>query len=96
MYIESSPADQLQPKHTTMHYAKPGDPRGYRLSRALRRGHEAGDSRSIARSFPTRIDITPPVWWKDSRAFTFEYNQRGHQAYTVIEVDANTGTARAL
>ena len=24
-YIESSPADQIQPKHSTIHYAKPGD-----------------------------------------------------------------------
>ena len=25
VYIESSPTDQIQPKHTTVHYAKPGD-----------------------------------------------------------------------
>src|SRR5581483_3676056 len=25
MYIESSPADQIQPKHMMIHYAKPGD-----------------------------------------------------------------------
>jgi dipeptidyl aminopeptidase/acylaminoacyl peptidase len=36
------------------------------------------------------------VWWKDGRAFTFEYNQRGHQVYRVIEVDGGTGQARAL
>src|SRR5262249_33125480 len=31
-----------------------------------------------------------------SRGFTFEYNERGHQAYKVIEVDAATGKARAV
>ena len=36
------------------------------------------------------------MWWKDSRGFTFEYNQRGHQAYTVIEGDAYTGKTRPL
>jgi dipeptidyl aminopeptidase/acylaminoacyl peptidase len=36
------------------------------------------------------------IWWKDSRAFTFEYNRRGHQVYRIIEVDAATGKARAL
>jgi dipeptidyl aminopeptidase/acylaminoacyl peptidase len=36
------------------------------------------------------------VWRADSRAFTFEYNQRGHQVYRVIEVDAATGAARAV
>src|SRR5207247_2308582 len=36
------------------------------------------------------------VWRKDARAFTFEYNERGHQVYRVIEVDAATGEARAV
>jgi len=40
--------------------------------------------------------MTRPVWWKDSRAFTFEYNQRGHQAFRIIEVDGTTGRARAM
>src|SRR3954467_6119530 len=46
--------------------------------------------------FPNPYNLTPPVWWKDSRAFTFEYNQRGHQVYRVIEVDARTAQARSL
>ena len=45
---------------------------------------------------PYAHDRRPCVWWKDSRAFTFEYNQRGHQVYRVIEVDAATGKPRAL
>jgi dipeptidyl aminopeptidase/acylaminoacyl peptidase len=36
------------------------------------------------------------VWHEDGRSLTFEYNQRGHQAYRVIEVDAATGKARAV
>ncbi len=95
MYIDSSPADQLQPKHMTVHYAKPGDPVDIAFpvlfDVASRKGTEI--DRTL---FPNPYDITPPVWWKDSRAFTFEYNQRGHQAYKVIEVDAKTGNARAL
>jgi dipeptidyl aminopeptidase/acylaminoacyl peptidase len=46
--------------------------------------------------FPNAYNLMPASWWNDSRAFTFEYNQRGHQVYRVIEVDANTGRARAL
>ena len=95
MYIESSPADELQPKHMTVHYAKPGDPVDVAypvlFDVASRKGLEI--DRTL---FPNPYDITPPVWWKDNRAFTFEYNQRGHQAYKIIEVDANTGTPRAL
>ncbi len=36
------------------------------------------------------------LWRKDSRAFTFDYNQRGHQLYRVLEVDAQTAKPRAL
>jgi dipeptidyl aminopeptidase/acylaminoacyl peptidase len=46
--------------------------------------------------FPNPYSLSNPAWWKDGRAFTFEYNQRGHQVYRVIEVDAVTGKARAL
>jgi dipeptidyl aminopeptidase/acylaminoacyl peptidase len=46
--------------------------------------------------FPNAYQLTTPQWWADSRGFTFEYNQRGHQVYRVIEVDAATGAARAL
>ena len=35
-------------------------------------------------------------WRKDSRAFTFEFNQRGHQRYIVGEVDATDGSIRHL
>jgi hypothetical protein len=94
-YIESSPSDQLQPKHTSISYRKPGDaldiawPALFDL--ASRKEIEIDDA-----LFPNPYALSPPVWWKDSRGFTFEYNQRGHQAYTVIEVDANTGQARPL
>ena len=40
--------------------------------------------------------MTGLAWRADSRAVTFEYNQRGHQAYRVIEIDARTGAARAI
>jgi dipeptidyl aminopeptidase/acylaminoacyl peptidase len=46
--------------------------------------------------FPNPYSLGRPVWWKDSRAFTFDYNQRGHQVFRVIEVDAQTGKARPL
>ncbi len=94
-YIESSPADQLQPKHSSILYRKPGDaldiacPALFDITAktGIEINHEL---------FPNAYNLTPPVWWKDSRAFTFEYNQRGHQVYRVIEVDAETGKARAL
>jgi dienelactone hydrolase len=94
-YIESSPADQIQPKHMTIPYRKPGDALdiAYPALFDINSKKEIEIDRAL---FPNPYDITPPVWWKDSRGFTFEYNQRGHQVYRVIEVDAKTGQARPL
>ena len=94
-YIESSPGVQVQPKHTTIHYRKPGDA----LDIAYPALFDVASKKEVEIDhalFPNPYDITTPVWWKDSRGFTFEYNERGHQAYKVIEVDPNSGQTRAL
>jgi dipeptidyl aminopeptidase/acylaminoacyl peptidase len=95
MYIESSPEDQTQPKHTTIHYQKPGDA----LDIAYPVLFDVDTKQEIVIDnalFPNPFSLSTPVWWKDSRGFTFEYNQRGHQAYTIIEVDGKTGHTRPL
>ncbi len=94
-YIESSPADRLQPKHSTREYAKPGDA----LDVAQPALFEVETKKQVVVDnslFPNPFSLSPPVWRQDGRAFTFEYNQRGHQVYRVIEVEAATGKARAL
>ena len=89
-YVESSPEEQLQPTDSTMQYAKPGDvldvetPVIVRAS-PTRRVHVVTTSCSRMRTISRRL-----AWRKDSAAITFEYNQRGHQIYRVIEVDAAT------
>jgi dipeptidyl aminopeptidase/acylaminoacyl peptidase len=95
MQIESSPADQIQPKHSTFNYSKPGDTLdiAYPVLFDIATKQESDIDHGL---FPNPYAISGPVWWKDSRGFTFEYNQRGHQAYTVIEVDAQTGKTRPL
>ncbi|HKD86107.1 MAG TPA: DPP IV N-terminal domain-containing protein [Terriglobales bacterium] len=94
-YVESSPKDQLQPKYSTMVYPKAGDV--LPLQQPTLFDVAAKQEVSIDNSlFPNPYDLSPAVWWKDNRGFTFEYNQRGHQVYRVIEVDAATGGARAL
>ncbi|PWC15213.1 S9 family peptidase [Brenneria roseae subsp. americana] len=94
-YIESSPADRLQPKHRQISYPKPGDaldiPQPVLVDVASRRVIPVESA-----LFPNPFMLTHPVWRKDGRAFTFEYNQRGHQVYRVIEVDATTGAACQL
>ena len=104
-YIQSSPTDQVQPKHFTTGtmpsaaiggmYRKPGDT----VDVAYPALFDIASKKEIEidhELFPNAYDITASVWWKDSRGFTFEYNQRGHQVYRVIEVDASTGKARTV
>ena len=94
-YVESSPADQLQPKHTVNVYAKPGDAARAAAAGDLRRRGKRR-SRIDNALFPNPYDLSRFQWRKDSRAVTFEYNQRGHQVFRVIEADAATGKARAV
>ncbi|MFD2744631.1 MULTISPECIES: S9 family peptidase [Sphingobacterium] len=93
--LESSPSDQLQPKLQTRDYVKPGD--ALPQYRPTIVDIETGDIQSAD---PTKIgnqfSITPPVWNKSNTAITFEYNQRGHQRYEILELSANTGATRSV
>ncbi|MCC8938848.1 DPP IV N-terminal domain-containing protein [Bradyrhizobium sp. Arg62] len=94
-YIESSPVDRIQPKHSTMTYPKPGD--ALALSQPVL--FDIISRRVIAIddiAFPNPYGLSPIQWWKDGRGFTFEYNRRGHQVYRLVEVDAATGQVRSL
>src|SRR5207249_6952682 len=94
-YVESSPADQVQPKHWVRDYAKPGDA----LDIAQPVLFDLGAKKQVVidnRLFSNPYSLTNPVWRKDGRAFTLEYNQRGHQVYRVIEVDAETARPRSV
>ncbi len=94
-YVESSPEDQMQPKFSSIVYAKPGDV--LELEQPVLFDVFAKKQINVDNAlFPNPYELSDPVWRKDSRAFTFEYNQRGHQVYRVIEVDAATGKPRAL
>ncbi|HEY2849688.1 MAG TPA: DPP IV N-terminal domain-containing protein, partial [Gemmatimonadaceae bacterium] len=94
-YVESSPTDQLQPKTFERYYQKPGDVLDLQQPSLfdVTTKHETVIDNAL---FDNPYDLSRIEWRKDSRAFTFEYNQRGHQLYRVIEVSASTGTARAL
>jgi dipeptidyl aminopeptidase/acylaminoacyl peptidase len=94
-YVESSPADQVQPKHSTNFYRKPGDVVDF--------DHPVVFEVETKRQLPGELALfTNPYamtrleWRQDSRAVTFEYNQRGHQLYRVLEIDAATGRTRTL
>ncbi|MEW6208013.1 MAG: DPP IV N-terminal domain-containing protein [Acidobacteriota bacterium] len=94
-YIESSPSDQLQPKYSSIEYAKPGD--ALDLQQPVIFHIETRQQVNIDNTlFPNPYQLSRLEWRKDGRAITFEYNQRGHQVYRVIEVEATTGKPRAL
>jgi dipeptidyl aminopeptidase/acylaminoacyl peptidase len=94
-YVESSPEDQIQPKFFSRPYEKPGDvldlnqPVLFDVAGKKQINIENG-------LFPNPFELSELVWRKDSRAFTFEYNQRGHQVYRIIEVDAASGKPRGV
>ena len=94
-YVESSPADQVQPKTFERFYAKPGDELD-RQERVLIDVAAKRETTIDTALFPNPYNLSRMEWWKDSRGFTFEYNQRGHQLYRVVEVDAATAGARTL
>jgi len=94
-YVESSPEDQVQPKHSSRVYPKPGDVLAVEQPVLF----EIANRQQIVIDdalFPNPYSMSPLQWRADSRAFTLEYNQRGHQVYRIIEVDGQTGSARAV
>ncbi len=94
-YVESSPADQVQPKYSDVEYAKPGDELPY-LQPVLILREERKQFITNDELFSQQYDIERFEWRKDNQTLTFEYNQRGHQVYRVLEIDGNTGVVRTL
>jgi hypothetical protein len=94
-YVESSPADQVQPKHSEVEYAKPGDELPYQLPVLFWR-EEKKQMATSDELFAQQFDIERFDWRKDSKSLTFEYNQRGHQVYRVLELDGTTAAVRTL
>jgi hypothetical protein len=94
-YVQSSPTDQLQPKTSTNSYRKPGDVVDFQQPVLF---DVASKKQTIVDTslFPNPYSNGRIEWLRDSSGFDFEYNQRGHQVYRVIQVDASTGKARAV
>lgn len=94
-FVESSPKDQLQPKLQSRDYLKPGDALPIRMPQLF-----LIDSKTHVKisheQFANQYSIDDIEWRRDSRSFTFEYNQRGHQAYKIIEVEAPSGKVNIL
>ena len=94
-YVESSPADQAQPKLHKQEYAKPGDELRFKVPCIF----EVESGRRLIPStelFSQQYELSGPMWNADSKAITFEYNERGHKVYRVLEMSAADGSVRTL
>lgn len=94
-YVESSPADQAQPKLHKQEYAKPGDELRFKAPCIF----EVESGRRLIPStelFSHQYELSGPMWNADSKAITFEYNERGHKVYRVLEMSAVDGSVRTL
>jgi dipeptidyl aminopeptidase/acylaminoacyl peptidase len=94
-YIESTPADRLQPKLQSYPYFKPGDalpiarPRLFRIEERK----EIPVSNEL---FPNPWSLDLIRWSDDGSRFWMMYNERGHQRMRILEVTVETGAVRAI
>ena len=93
--LESAPESQLQPKLRWINYAKPGDV----LPVSLPALFDVENMKQIpldTRPYEHQFALFFTGWRADSRSYTFEFNQRGHQRYIVGEVNATSGAITHL
>ena len=94
-FVESSPTDQLQPKLHKREYTKPGDALPFRTPCAF--NVESGKA-SIPSTelFNSQFEVRGLEWSADSKNVMFEYNQRGHQVFRVLELSAETDAVKPI
>jgi len=93
--IEAAPDDQLQPRHHSFQYLKPGG----RIAHPRPRIFDVATRREIP--FPETLlenpwSISSMTWRPYGSELSFVYNERGHQVLRVVAVDAETGVTRAV
>ncbi|SHF92502.1 Dipeptidyl aminopeptidase/acylaminoacyl peptidase [Mariniphaga anaerophila] len=94
-FVESSPKLQLQPIVHKRDYLKPGDALAVKHPALFNIENKVQISVNTS-GFENQYDLSNPKWNKAGTAFTFEFNQRGHQVYKVVEVNAETGKVQIV
>ena len=96
--VESSPRDQLQPKLQTYDYFKPGDAlpqvQPVLINVASKTAKIISDD-SFTNAFAPGGEIAIR-WSPRGDEFYFDYNQRGHQLYRILAVNATNGAIRTV
>lgn len=93
--IESSPTSQKQPILQWRNYAKPGDVLPVYLPVLFDMDTHCQIALDVS-PYENQYHLRLTGWRDDSRAFTFEFNQRGHQRYVIGEVDGVDGSIRHI
>ncbi|TDU73272.1 dipeptidyl aminopeptidase/acylaminoacyl peptidase [Prosthecobacter fusiformis] len=98
--VDSSPEDQLQPKRLEIDYPKAGDPLPKPQPVIVRLTDKEPEVQAAATALfknpfiqKSHFDIR---WAKDSGEFYLDYNERGHQCYRILGVNAMTGEVRIV
>ncbi|MBQ6965753.1 MAG: prolyl oligopeptidase family serine peptidase [Bacteroidaceae bacterium] len=86
-YTLSSPTDQVQPKYSQQEYAKPGDSLNYRIPVVVDVVNKKTIYPKSCELFASQYQVTAPQWDKDGKTLTFEFNERGHKTYRVLEMN---------
>ena len=95
--VESTPNDSVQPKVKVIDYIKPGDqlPKPQWVIEKSD-GTKLRVTRDLYENPFTESGELDAVWAPDSSEFYFNYNQRGHQLYRILAVNAKTGAVRVV
>ncbi len=95
--VESTPNDSVQPKLKVIDYIKPGDPLPkpqWVIEKSD--GTKIRVARDLYENPFTESGELEAVWAPDSHEFYFNYNQRGHQLYRILAVNAKMGAGRVV
>lgn len=94
-YVESSPASGSQPVLHKQEYAKPGDE--LRQKTPIIIDTETFEILEPSNElFSNQYELEGPYWSGDDQSVVFEYNERGHKNYRVLEMSADNGNVRPL
>ncbi|MEE2941555.1 MAG: prolyl oligopeptidase family serine peptidase [Planctomycetota bacterium] len=96
--VESSPADQVQPRLLTFDYLKPGDRIRQRWPVLVRLD---GDEPRLVDTglealMPNPWSVSREAWSHDGARFDCVYNERGHRVVRVVSIDVASGEARSI
>lgn len=86
-YTLSSPSNQVQPIYSKQEYAKPGDSLNYRIPVIVDVVNRKTIEPKSTAMFASQYEVTAPSWDEGFKTVTFEFNERGHKTFRVLEMN---------